>query len=72
MALTTQQMLDEARVAYHALVTGQAVAEFRDQNGETIRYSKADTAKLAAYIASLEKTLDSDEIDASRPMKVFM
>ena len=70
MALTTQEMLDEAREAYHALLTGQAVAEIRDQNGETVRYAKADLSKLALYIASLEREIAGSAV--SGPMRIMI
>lgn len=54
---TVQERLNEAEAAYHALVTGRAVAEVRDQNGETVRYSKADLSKLQLYINSLKDAL---------------
>lgn len=69
MALTDQQRLEEAREAYHALATGQAVAEIRDQNGETIRYAKADISHLRQYIAALEQVVAGNK--PSGPMRVF-
>lgn len=57
MALTTQQKLDEARQAYHEIVTGQAAYRFVDQNGEQIQYTKANAAALLAYIRQLEQEL---------------
>lgn len=35
-------------------MTGKSVREVRDQNGETVTYTVANAAKLAAYIAQLE------------------
>ena len=55
MALTTLQALTEARQAYHDLLTGQAVTEFRDQNGEMVRYTQINRAALSDYIARLER-----------------
>lgn len=55
--LTTEERLAEAEQAYHELVTGQGVAEVRDQNGETIRYARADLPKLNLYIESLKQLL---------------
>lgn len=66
MALTTQQKLDEARQAYHEIVTGQNVTRFVDQNGEQIGYSKANVALLAAYIARLEAELASPGVTPYR------
>lgn len=60
MALTTQQALNEAKQAYHDLLTGQAVTEFRDQNGETVRYTQINRAALADYISRLERQLATE------------
>lgn len=57
MALTTAQKLAEARDAYHAIMTGQAVSRWVDQNGESVQYSRANVAQLTAYIAQLEAEL---------------
>ena len=56
MAVTYVQ-LQEARTAYHALMTGQSIVEFRDQNGETVKYGQANANKLAIYIQQLEQQL---------------
>lgn len=69
MALTSQQRLDEAREAYHTLLTNGGVAEIRDQNGESVRYYKADASKLALYIASLERELSVGSV--SCPMRII-
>lgn len=53
----TMQMLNEAQTAYHSLMTGTAVVEVKDQNGESLRYAKADSAKLMAYIEWLSSQL---------------
>ena len=52
-----QTKLEEAEAAYHALMTGQSVAELRDQNSEMIRYTPANAARLLAYIQSLKQQL---------------
>lgn len=49
-----QQRLTEAEAAYHDLLTGKAVVEFRDQNGEVVRYGQARKGDLAAYIERLK------------------
>ena len=50
-----QALLDEARVAYHALMMGQALVEVRDQNGELVRFKAANRSDLYAYIQELER-----------------
>jgi hypothetical protein len=67
---TTQQLLEEARNAYHRLMTGTQVVEFRDQNGEMMRYNFADAKRLEAYILTLEDKI-SPNGRASGPMQVF-
>lgn len=54
MALTAQQKLDAARVAYHNLVTGQQARVIVDQNGERVEFTMANRAALKAYISQLE------------------
>jgi hypothetical protein len=51
---TLQEQLIEAQAAYHDLLIGKAVAEFRDQSGEVVRYTQADRRELNAYIADLK------------------
>lgn len=68
----TQEMLDEAVAAYHRLMTGGGVYEYRDSNGEVVRYSRADLGKLAAYISWLKSQLCPDHRHTMGPMKVWM
>lgn len=49
--------LQEAETAYHRLVTGQSAVEFRDSNGESIRYSAISANQLKGYILSLKMQL---------------
>lgn len=58
----TQQHLDEAEAAYHALLTGKAVTRFRDQNGETVEYTQASRVQLALYIESLKRLLSTSQV----------
>lgn len=68
----TQQMLTDAQEAYHALLIGESVAEFRDQNGEIVKYTPANRNALASYIARLEKALGIGQVPgSSRPMQVW-
>lgn len=67
----TQTTLDDARKAYHSLMTGAAVAEFRDQNGETVKYSAISAPRLLAYIRWLEGELGVRTATAG-PMRVWM
>lgn len=57
MAVDLHAMLQEAETAYHRLLIGTSAVEFRDQNGELVRYSPANAARLKAYIDSLKSQL---------------
>lgn len=62
-----QTRLTEAETAYHNLVLGKAMVEFRDSNGELVRYSQTNRAALAAYIDDLKRQLGTQDI--SGPMR---
>lgn len=66
--MTDAELLADAKAKYHALMTGTAVVEARDQNGEMVRYTVANAARLAAYIAYLEAKIDPTVI--SGPMRL--
>lgn len=55
--LTVQQRLDEARTAYHLLMTGRSAREVVDQNGERVTFTAANKANLYNYIRELESQL---------------
>ena len=72
MALgATQEMLDEARAAYIRLASGSAVASFKDQNGETVTYSRANLAALWNLIGQLETELGVVK-NALGPMRFWL
>jgi hypothetical protein len=62
-----QTRLDEAEAAFHKLMTGASVAEFRDANGEQVRYTAANSGKLARYIQSLKDQIAGTESGPLRP-----
>jgi hypothetical protein len=66
----TQTMLDQAIQALHDLRIGKAVVEFRDQNGEVVRYSRATAGDLAAYIEELKRQLGLLTVSTG-PMRVW-
>lgn len=51
---TTAQLLQEARDAYHRLVTGKSTTVVAGPAGERVEYARADAGRLAAYIKTLE------------------
>ncbi len=50
-------MLNDARKAYHALMTGTSPRVVVDQNGERVEFTAANGPKLYAYIQQLEMQL---------------
>ncbi len=69
--MTPAEALVEAEAAWHRLMTGQAVVEFRDQNGETVRYGKATKGDLAIYIQTLKAAINGSP-DCLGPMRVWL
>lgn len=63
MSLTQEEItrytawLTQAETAYNSLMAGGAAVEFKDQNGESIRYSSANRGNLLAYINQLRAAL---------------
>lgn len=57
MAIDLNVALQEAETAYHRLVTGQSAVEFRDSNGESVRYSAISANQLKGYILGLKMQL---------------
>lgn len=60
-------LLAEAEAAYHALMSGQAVAELRDHNGELIRYFAPQATRLRGYIMELKAELGMIPAGSLRP-----
>lgn len=66
MSLSTEQcnalrvQLDDAKSAYHNLMTGQAARVVVDQNGERVEFAVAQSGKLNMYISSLQLQLQSE------------
>jgi|GEM_PF-1690725 len=67
--MATQTELDEAKSAYHKLLTGRSVVEVTT-DGVTTKYSQAERPALRAYIESLEIELGTNAAKRSRPMGV--
>lgn len=57
MPLTTEQKLQEAEQAYHALVTGTLARVIVDRNGERVEFTAANRQGLATYITELKMAL---------------
>ncbi|MDO5646312.1 gpW family head-tail joining protein [Paracoccus sp. (in: a-proteobacteria)] len=70
--IVTPKMLEDALQAYHRIMTGGGVYEFRDQNGEVVRYSRVDLPKLWAYITWLQGQLAPECRQTAGPMRVWL
>lgn len=57
MAMDLNTALQEAEAALHRLMTGQSAVEFRDSNGELVRYSAVSRIGLMGYILQLKQQL---------------
>ena len=57
VATDTATLLQQAKAAYHDLLTGQAVVVLVDQNGERVEYRPANVNQLRSYIRDLEGRL---------------
>lgn len=71
MAIDLNVALQEAESAYHRLMTGQSAVEFRDFNGELIRYSAISANKLQAYILDLKMKLGLIAPGSIGPMRAW-
>lgn len=67
--MATQTDLDQARAAYHALMTGKSVSVVVDQNGERVEFRATNKASLNQYIKDLEKQLGGTS--SNRPLRPF-
>lgn len=68
--MATLAQLEEARTAYHELVTGIKAVVVVDQNGERVEFNRTTRAALSQYIAKLEVELGLAS-RSNRPLKVF-
>ena len=56
--MTTQQQLDEALAARHALLVGKATVSV-GYGDRRVEYTQATLSKLESYIAELRRTLSN-------------
>lgn len=59
------QYLNDARDAYHALLTGKSARTVIDQNGEQVQFTSANQAALVTYITQLENICGGCGVEAS-------
>ena len=63
---TLSVRLAESEAAYHELSIGKSPVEFRDQNGESLTYQRAQLPRLAAYVASLRRAVAGETVQKNR------
>lgn len=63
---TAAERLQEARNAYHLLMTGQSAVEIRDSNGESVRFTAANASRLLAYIDELSAEVAGEALQRTR------
>lgn len=68
--MTLLEQLADAQKAYHDLMTGSAVVEVTDQNGERVKYNPANANRLAAYIQTLQNQINP-VVSATGPMRFW-
>ncbi|EGL63567.1 hypothetical protein AGRO_3636 [Agrobacterium sp. ATCC 31749] len=64
-----QGWLREAEKALHELLTGKGVAEVRDSNGESVRYTMANVSRLRQYIEDLKSQIAGQPRTPHRVMR---
>lgn len=57
---TTQELLDEAKAAYHKLMLGGQARVIVDQNGERVEFTAGNAGRLSQYITYLEDLLAAE------------
>ena len=62
--------LTAAKKAYSDLISGKSVAEFQDQNGERLRYGRADMQRLSSYIQQLERECADADVGDRGPLRM--
>ena len=67
-AMNDAATLADLNEAYVALLKGEGIRELRDQNGETITYTRANLDKLAAKIQELQITVGTGTRGPLRPV----
>ncbi len=63
---TTAQLLEEARTAYHRLVTGKSPTVVVNMDSSRVEFARADAPRLQAYIRELEATLTAETAGTTR------
>ncbi len=69
--IATHDLLNEARKAYHALMTGTSARVVVDQNGERVEFVAANKQALYNYIQELQTQLGTQCGAAPQPMTQY-
>lgn len=70
--MTTQEKLDEARSAYHSLMTGTATVSIT-KNNRQVQFNQANKVDLKSYIRELEIELNGMAKSKRRgPLGVYL
>lgn len=69
MAMTLQEQLDDAKRAFHELLTGSLARVVVDQNGERVEFTNANRGALAQYIQQLEAQISGKRVN--HPARAF-
>ncbi len=70
--MTTQEKLDEARSAYHSLMTGTATVSIT-KNNRQVQFNQANKVDLKSYISELEIELNGMAKSKRRgPLGVYL
>jgi N-formylglutamate amidohydrolase len=68
--MTTSELLAQAELEYHNLMTGLKPRVYVDQNGERIEYTPANAGRLRQYITELKGIMDSS-IRSTGPLRPY-
>lgn len=66
------EQLEEAREAYHELMTGKAPRVVVDMSGERVEFVSANSQKLALYIQQLETQVGTSLTPVTRGPAGFL
>lgn len=73
--MTPQEALQDAKLQYHLLITGQQAYVVVDQNGERVTYTVATKDGLLSYIRALENQIatgaSSFVVTPRRPIRFY-
>lgn len=68
MAVDYCALLEQAQQAYNDYLTGKAVVEFQDQNGERVRYNAVNVNLLVSRIRELDALCNPTVVRPRKPI----